>query len=79
MLRWVLAKVYGVRSIATKALVDANTLFGIVSNTKAFTTAALGLLVDEGKLRWDDKVTDYIPEFKLYDPYATAAFTAVNN
>ncbi|MGI4886296.1 MAG: serine hydrolase [Janthinobacterium lividum] len=71
----VLAKGYGVRSVATKAPVDANTLFGIASNTKAFTTAALGLLVDEGKLRWDDKVTDYIPEFKLYDPYATAEFT----
>ena len=71
----VVAKGYGVRSLATKAPVDANTLFGIASNTKAFTTAALGLLVDEGKLRWDDKVTDYIPEFKMYDPYVTAEFT----
>ncbi|MVN78619.1 serine hydrolase [Hymenobacter sp. HMF4947] len=71
----VVSKGYGVRSLATKAPVDANTLFGIGSNTKAFTTAALGLLVDEGKLRWDDKVTDYIPEFKMYDPYATAEFT----
>lgn len=71
----VLAKGYGVRSVATKAPVDANTLFGIASNTKAFTAAALGLLVDEGKLRWDDKVTDYVPEFKLYDPYVTAEFT----
>jgi len=69
------AKGYGVRSLATKEPVDANTLFGIASNTKAFTAAALGLLVDEGKLRWDDKLTDYIPEFKLYDPYATAEFT----
>ena len=71
----VLAKGYGVRSLATKEPVDANTLFGIASNTKAFTTAALGLLVEEGKLRWDDKVTDYIPEFKMYDPYVTAEFT----
>ncbi len=71
----VMAKGYGVRSLATKEPVDANTLFGIASNTKAFTTAALGLLVDEGKLRWDDKVTDYIPEFKMYDPYVTAEFT----
>ncbi|WP_223648795.1 serine hydrolase [Hymenobacter psoromatis] len=71
----VVAKGYGVRSLATKEPVDANTLFGIASNTKAFTTAALGLLVDEGKLRWDDKVTDYIPEFKMYDPYVTAEFT----
>lgn len=71
----VLAKGYGVRSLATRAPMDANTLFGIASNTKAFTTAALGLLVDEGKLRWDDKVTDYIPEFRMYDPYVTAEFT----
>ena len=71
----VMSKGYGVSSLKTKAPMDANTLFGIASNTKAFTTAALGLLVDEGKLRWDDKVTDYIPEFKMYDPYVTAEFT----
>ena len=71
----VLSKGYGVSSLATKAPMDANTLFGIASCTKAFTAAALGLLVDEGKLRWDDKVTNYIPEFQLYDPYATAEFT----
>ena len=71
----VMAKGYGVRSLKTKAPVDANTLFGIASNTKAFTTAALGLLVEEGKLQWDDKVTKYIPEFQMYDPYATAEFT----
>ncbi|MFD2721804.1 serine hydrolase [Hymenobacter monticola] len=71
----VLAKGYGVSSLATKAPMNANTLFGIASNSKAFTAAALGLLVDEGKLRWDDKVTDYIPEFRMYDPYVTAEFT----
>ena len=71
----VLAKGYGLSSLATKAPMDANTLFGIASNSKAFTAAALGLLVDDGKLRWDDKVTDYIPEFKMYDPYVTAEFT----
>jgi CubicO group peptidase (beta-lactamase class C family) len=71
----VLAKGYGVRSLATKEPVDANTLFGIASNSKAFTAAALGLLVDEGKLRWDDKVIDYIPEFRMSDPYVTAEFT----
>ncbi|TVT38562.1 serine hydrolase [Hymenobacter setariae] len=71
----VLAKGYGVRSLKTKEPMDANTLVGIASNTKAFTAAALGLLVDEGKLKWDDKVTDYIPEFRMYDPYVTAEFT----
>lgn len=69
------AKGYGVRSIRTGAPVDENTLFGIASNTKAFTAAALGILVDEGRLKWDDRVTDYIPEFVLYDPYVTREFT----
>ena len=69
------AKGYGVRSLRTMQKVDENTLFGVASNSKAFTSAALGILIDEGKLKWDDKVTDYIPEFKMYDPYVTDAFT----
>lgn len=69
------AKGYGVRSLRTMQKVDENTLFGIASNSKAFTSAALGMLIDEGKLKWDDKVTDYIPEFKMYDAYVTDAFT----
>lgn len=71
----VLAKGYGVRSLKSGQKVDAHTLFGIASNSKAFTVAALGILVDEGKLTWDDKVTDYIPEFRLYNPYVTEEFT----
>ncbi len=69
------SKGYGVRSLKTKAAVDENTLFGIASNSKAFTSAGLAMMVDEGKLKWDDKVTDYIPEFKMYDPYVTESFT----
>ena len=69
------SKGYGVRSLNTKQKVDENTLFGIASNSKAFTSAALGILIDEGKLKWDDKVRDYIPEFKLYSPYVTEEFT----
>ena len=69
------SKGYGVRSLDTRQPVDENTLFGIASNSKAFTTAALGMLVDEGKLGWDDKVRKYIPEFKLFDPYVTEEFT----
>ena len=69
------SKGYGVRSLNTKQKVDENTLFGIASNSKAFTSAALGILIDEGKLKWDDKVRDYIPEFKLYNPYVTEEFT----
>ena len=66
---------YGVRSIKTGAKVDENTLFGVASNTKAFTTAALGQLVDNNQLEWDTKVTDVIPEFKLHDSYVTGEFT----
>jgi CubicO group peptidase (beta-lactamase class C family) len=69
------SKGYGVRSLATGQPVDENTLFGIASNSKAFTTAALGMLADEGKLHWDDKVRKYIPEFRLFDPYVTEEFT----
>lgn len=69
------AKGYGVRSLNTNQKVDENTLFAIASNTKAFTTTALGILVDENKLKWNDKVVDYIPEFRLYDPYVTREFT----
>lgn len=69
------AKGYGVKSIRTKQKVDANTLFGIASNSKAFTAAALAILVDEGKISWDDKVVRHIPEFKMYNDYVTSEFT----
>ncbi len=69
------SKGYGVRSLNTRQPMDENTLFGIASNSKAFTTAALGMLVDEGRLNWDDKVRKYIPEFRLFDPYVTEEFT----
>ncbi len=72
------AKGYGVRSLNNKLPVDENTLFGIASNSKAFTAAALGMMVDEGKLKWDDKVIDHIPTFRMYDPYVTDAFTVRN-
>jgi len=69
------AKGYGVRSLNTLQKVDAHTQFGIASNSKAFTAAALGILVDEHKITWDDKVTDHIPEFKMYNPYVTDDFS----
>ncbi|RZJ64505.1 MAG: serine hydrolase [Flavobacterium sp.] len=69
------AKGYGVKSIKTKQKVDANTLFGIASNSKAFTSAALAILVDEGKISWDDKVVKHIPEFAMYNDYVTNEFT----
>jgi len=69
------SKGYGVRSLAGKEKVDENTLFGIASNSKAFTAASLGMLMDEGKLTWDDKVIDHIPEFRMYNSYVTEEFT----
>lgn len=71
----VLAKGYGVKKISESHKVDEETLFAIASNTKAFTAACLAILVDEGKLHWDDKVRTYLPYFKLYDPYVTEEMT----
>jgi CubicO group peptidase (beta-lactamase class C family) len=71
----VTAKGYGVRKLGESAPVDAKTLFGIASNTKVFTATALGMLVDEGKIRWDAPVIDYVPSFQLSDPYVTREMT----
>ena len=71
----VYAKGHGVRSLENNKPMNENTLVGIASNSKGFTCFALAILVDEGKLDWDDKVRKYIPEFKLYDPYVTEEFT----
>jgi CubicO group peptidase (beta-lactamase class C family) len=73
--RLLFARGYGVRSLGDKSPVDAHTLFQIGSNTKAFTTAALGILADDGKLSWDDPVMKLLPGFQLYDPYVTREFT----
>ncbi|CAM2815450.1 hypothetical protein PAT01_13620 [Pseudoalteromonas atlantica] len=67
----VFAKGFGISNLNTNAKVNKDTLFGIASNTKAFTSAALAKLVDEGKLSWDDRVIDHLPEFRLYDSYVT--------
>ncbi len=69
------ARGYGVRRLGDKTPLDAHTLFQIGSNTKAFTTAALAILADDGKLSWDDPVTKVLPGFQLYDPYVTREFT----
>src|SRR5262249_22667832 len=71
----VVARGYGVKKLGEPAPVDAKTLFGIASNTKAFTATALGVLVDEGKIRWDAPVIDYVPSFQLSDPYVTREMT----
>jgi CubicO group peptidase (beta-lactamase class C family) len=67
----VFAKGYGVRELGKTAQVDELTLFAVASNSKAFTAALLGILVAEGKLGWDDRVTDHLRNFQLYDPFVT--------
>ena len=66
-----LARGYGVRQLGAPGAVDEHTLFGIMSTTKAMTAAAVAMLVDEGKLGWDDPVSKWLPELQLADPYAT--------
>ncbi len=67
-------KGYGVKSVDSKQPVNEHTDFQIASNSKAFTTAALAILVEEGKLSWKDKVKTYIPEFRMYNEYVTENF-----
>src|SRR5437867_4226810 len=71
----VVAKGYGVRKLGEPAPVDSKTLFGIASNTKAFTATALGLLVEERKIEWDAAVVRYLPWFALANPYVTRELT----
>jgi CubicO group peptidase (beta-lactamase class C family) len=70
-----LAKGYGVRRMGDSTPVDAQTLFPIASNTKVFTAAALGLLVEDGKLEWDGPVVRWMPWFQLADPFVTRELT----
>lgn len=70
-----LAQGFGVRTMGKSDRVNERTLFGIASNTKAFTATALGLLVEEGRLGWDDPVVDHLPWFRMSDPYVTRELT----
>ncbi len=73
--RTVVSKGYGVRKLGSSGPVDEHTLFGIASNTKAFTATALAMLVGEGKIKWDNPVTTYLPSFATYDPYVSRELT----
>ena len=69
-------KGYGVRELNKPDRVDENTIYAVASNSKAFTTASLAILIDEKKIGgWDDKVSKYLPEFQMYDPYVTQELT----
>ena len=70
-----MARGFGVRKLGEAAPVDGKTIFEVASNSKAFTAAALAMLVDEGKLAWDDKVTAHLPDFQMYDAYVTHEMT----
>lgn len=67
----VLERGYGVRELGKPAPVEADTLFAIASNTKAFTATSLNLLAEQGKLKMDDRVIDHLPSFRMSDPYVT--------
>jgi len=69
------AKGYGVRRLGDAVPVDADTLFGIASNTKLFTATALGLLVEQHAVEWDAPVVRYLPAFAMFDPYVTRELT----
>jgi CubicO group peptidase (beta-lactamase class C family) len=73
--RVVLARGYGVRTLGEPTPVDADTRFGIASNTKLVTASALGLLVEEGRIEWDAPVVRYLPAFAMYDPWVTREIT----
>ena len=64
-------KGYGVRELGRSEPVDTQTLFACASTTKAMTVTLMGMLVDEGKLAWNDPVSKFLPELQLYDPYVT--------
>ena len=70
-----LLKGYGVKETGKPGRIDENTLFAVASNTKSFTATAIAMLVDEGKLGWDDKVVEFLPWFRLYDPYVSLNMT----
>ena len=72
--RLVYAKGFGVRGKSNPAPVDPRTVFQIGSTTKAFLSATQAIMVDRGKLRWDDRVADLYPEFQLMDPWVTREF-----
>jgi CubicO group peptidase (beta-lactamase class C family) len=68
-------KGYGVKKVGTTDKVDDNTLFEIGSTTKTFTSTLVGIMQTDGKLRFDDKISTHLPDFRMYDPYASAEVT----
>jgi CubicO group peptidase (beta-lactamase class C family) len=70
-----LAAGYGLRNVEKGLAADGDTVFAIGSASKAFTTMAMAMLADEGKLDWDKPVREYIPDFRMWDAWATERMT----
>ena len=71
----IFAKGYGTREVGRVAPVDPHTLFAIGSATKAFTTASIAMLAEEGRIAWDDQATKYLPELRISDAWVTREVT----
>ncbi len=67
-------KGFGVRSLSDSTPVDPETIFQIGSTSKAFTSALVAMMVDQGKLAWNDRVIDHLPDFRMFDPWVTREF-----
>ena len=74
----IFAKGYGVRTIGRPEPVTEQTVFQIGSTTKAFTATVAGMLVDEGKFKWEEQVIKHLPDFLMYDPWVTREFQVVD-
>lgn len=71
-------KGFGLANIESQQNVTAQTYFRLASTSKAFTAAAIAMLVEQETLRWDDLVIDHLPQFRLQDTYATVHFTVAD-
>ncbi len=71
----IFSKGYGVRRLGSTDMVDERTVFAIGSNSKTFTSAGIAMLIDDGLVKWDDKVTDHLPTFQTSDSYVTRELT----
>ena len=72
----IFSKGYGYANLEKKTKVDGNTLFAIASNSKAFTATSIAKMVEQDKLKWNDKAIDHLPYYRLYDEYTTQHTTS---
>lgn len=72
------ARGYGITDVSAAEPIDAHTVFRLASLSKSFAGTITGMLVSEGALRWDSKLTDYMPDFRLADPNAAQRLTVAD-